>query len=256
MTPTTAKDAVLDLVTRAPGTWGRHRHQWLLDERAKLTDHTDDELVTAALELLEDDDRNVRVKALWALRLFPDPRATEGVRRALGDPARRVREVAMKVLAPHHLGSPAVLAALRAITEDEGETERLRRTAFHELSAAATGQALPEVAGEALRDLMGSERFRRSILLRLCQSADQTPASRAVLHEFVRTGTKDEAVMATRALVGHVLVRVDAWLPPDVRQRVRETYDPAPAPAGVTAACWIPREDAFALAAEVYPAAP
>src|SRR2546430_229515 len=113
---------------------------------------------------------------------------------------------------------------------------------------------MAEVVEETLQSLMESERFRGSLLVRLCWASSQTPASLAILQEFVRSGSKDEAVMATRTLCGHRLMRVDAFLPADLRQRVRETYDPAPDVYGRVPPYWIPGPDAEALMQEAgYP---
>jgi hypothetical protein len=247
-------EEVLAVVARSPSTFGAERRPWLEAELAKLGGS--DEVVSAALVAVSDGDRNVRVRALWALWLFPDDRATAAVLAALSDPVRRVREVAMKVAAPHHVASPEVVARLQAIAESEAEVGRLRRLAFFVLSSWATRVALPDVAEGAMLSLLSGEQFRTPILVRLCKATTQTPASRAVLHEIVRTGTKEEAVMATRALAGQVLVRVDGWLPADVRQRVRDAYDPCPeAPAllgaGWPESRWVPVDDALEYAREV-----
>jgi hypothetical protein len=248
---------VLGVVARSPQNWGRGREDWLSTELAKL-DATAEEIVTAALTGLDADDRNVRVRAVWVLGLFADPRATGGILRALQDPVRRVREVAMKSAAPHHVGASAVVETLRRIADDEGEIDRLRRNAFFVLSSVRTRDALPEIATNSLRQLMDSQRFRASILARLCKPKGHAldDASRSLLQEFVRTGTKDEAVMATRALCGQVLVAVNRWLPPEQRQRLRDRYDAGPGDQ-YAETCWMPVADAVELAKAVgYPYAP
>ena len=248
---------VLGVVARAPQNWGSDRHQWLEAELLALgADQR--ELAAAAVPGLEDPDRNVRVRAVWALSVLPVPEATAGVFRALGDPARRVREVALKAVRPHHAGSPEIVEVVRAIADDERETGRLRRNAFFVLASTAVREEMPELAEETLRSFMDSDRYRMPVLLRLCTSTTTpSPAARAVLQEFVRSGYKEEAVMATRSLCGHRLMRVDGWLPPEVRQRVREQYDPAPDVYYGVPLCWIPRQEAEALAREVgSPSAP
>ena len=244
---------VFEVVQRAPGNLGRGEPQWIADELGKLGGGPE-AIVAAMLSAAESDDRNERVRALRVLALYPDERGTAVVLSALRDPARRVREVAIKAARPHHVGSAEAVAELRRITEDEQETSRVRRHAFFVLSSSATQHALPDVAHEALVGLMDAAPFRQPILLRLCKTPTHTDASRAVLREFVKTGSKEEAVAATRALCGHVLVRVDGWLPPDVRQRVRERYDAATPPLS---GCWIPRDEALELARSVgYPGVP
>ena len=237
---------LFEVVRSSPGNVGSdERRRWLESAVAKLGLAPED-VVASVLPAAESDDRNERVRALRLLALYADERATAAVLRLMSDPSRRVREVAVASARPHHVGSPAVVDRLRAITEDEGETGRLRRQAFFVLSSGSTQEALPEVAREALEELMSSERFRLPVLVRLCKSSNQTDASRAVLREFVRTGTKEEAVMATRALCGQLLVPVTGWLSADVRQRVRATYDLA-SEVGSGHHYWIPRDEARAL---------
>lgn len=242
-------DEVLAVVARSPQNWGSRRHQWLVDELSALGADTAD-LARAALAGLDDEDRNVRVRAVWALSVVTHPLATAGVVRALHDPVRRVREVALKAVQPNHVGSPDVVAAVRAIVDDEQETGRLRRNAFFVLSSSGVRNELPDVAEETLRSFMASEQFRAPVLLRLCTTTNHSPASRAILQEFVRSGSKEEAVMATRALCGHRLMRADALLPPDLRRRVREQYDPAPDVYYGVPLYWIPADEAAALAEE------
>ena len=238
-------DEVLGVVARSPHNWGSDRHEWLETELGALGADPSD-LATAALCGLDDDDRNVRVRAVWALSVIPGAEATAGVLRALGDPARRVREVALKAVRPHH-GSADVVAAVRALADDETETGRLRRNAFFVLASSVVRDELPDVAEETLRSFMESARFRMPMLLRLCTSTNPSPTARAILREFVRSGSKEEAVMATRALCGHRLMRVDGFLPAEVRQRVREQYDPAPDVYHGVPMCWIPGPEADAL---------
>jgi hypothetical protein len=242
---------VLAVVARSPHNWGSGRHAWLAEEMGKLGAPAA-ELAAVAVAALDAADRNERVRAVWALGVVDHPTATDGILRALRDPARRVREVAMKSAAPHHVTSTAVVEELRRIAEDEEEIRGLRSDAFFVLSSLRTRDALPEVAGEALRELMGSDRFRASILRRLCSWRGHRPdaATRELLQEFVRTGTKDEAVMATRALCGQVLVSVNRFLSAEQRQRLREQYDPGPG-TDYAETRWLPVEDAAELARSV-----
>ena len=182
------------------------------------------DVVGTALTGLESDDRNVRVAMLRVLAMFDGDEATGGILRGLGDPVRRVREVAIKAARPRHLGSPLVIERLQRIAEDESETDRLRRNAFFVLSSRSARDALPDVTREAVGSLLGSSRFRGPLLVRLCSSLDQTDQTRHLLREFVRTGTKDEAVMATRALCGQMLLRTDI-VPEAERRSVRTHYD-------------------------------
>lgn len=182
------------------------------------------DVVSTARAGLDSDDRNVRVAMLRVLAMFDGDEATGGILRGLEDPVRRVREVAIKAARPRHLGSPRVIEKLQRLAEDESETDRIRRNAFFVLSSRSARDALPEVTREAVGSLLGSSRFRAPLLVRLCSSLDQTEETRHLLREFVRTGTKDEAVMATRALCGQMLLRTDI-VPETERRRVRTQYD-------------------------------
>lgn len=248
-----ATSAVVDLVGRSHAEEAWERRAWLERELADL-DADAVEVVAAAAAGLDSDDRNVRVRVLRVLALFPDERATAAVLRGLRDPVRRVREVAIDASRPHHIASPAVVDALHSIMDDQGERERVQRAAF---SALSNSVFRDELSQESLVGLTGSQRFRLPVLVRLCKMTDHTPDSRAILHEFVRTGTKEEAILATRALSGYLPVGIGSWLPPAEQQRVRDAYDSAPefraaATGGLMVAavdaCWLPRDDAVALA--------
>lgn len=207
---------------RNPSLGPDERRQALVEAMDAL-DRGDD-VVATALAGLDSDDRNVRAAMLRVLAMFEGAEATSGILRGLADPARRVREAAIKAAQPRHLGSPLVIERLQELAEDESEIDRLRRTAFFVLSSRSARDALPDVTREAVGSLLGSSRFRGPLLVRLCSSLDQTDATRHLLREFVRTGTKDEAVMATRALCGQMLLRTDI-VPEAERRRVRSQYD-------------------------------
>lgn len=207
---------------RNPSLGPDERRRALVDVLDGMEDGND--VVGTALAGLDSDDRNVRVAMLRVLAMFDGAKATEGILRGLGDPVRRVREVAIKAARPRHLGSSLVIETLQRIAEDESETDRLRRNAFFILSSRSAREALPEVTREAIGSLLASSRFRQPLLVRLCSSLDQTDETRHLLREFVRTGTKEEAVMATRALCDQVLLRTDI-VPDAERRRIRTDFD-------------------------------
>ena len=209
---------------RNPSLGPDQRRRVLVEAIGAVDGDGDADIVATALAGLDRDDRNVRVAMLRVLAMFDGDAATGGILRGLDDPARRVRETAMKAARPRHLASARVIEKLRRIAEDESETDRLRRNAFFVLSSRSARDALPDVTRDAVYSLIGSSRFRGPLLVRLCSSLDQTEETRHLLREFVRTGTKDEAVMATRALCGQMLLRTDI-VPEAERRRVRTQYD-------------------------------
>ena len=74
---------------------------------------------------------------------------------------------------------------------------------------------MPEPAISALRSLAAVDRYRGAVLDRLVRM-DLTPDVEALLEEYVRSGTKDEAVAATRALCGYRMVNWGNPKPDDV----------------------------------------
>ena len=64
---------------------------------------------------------------------------------------------------------------------------------------------MPEPAISALKSLAAVDKYRGAVLRRLVRMG-LTPEVEALLKEYVRSGTKEEAVAATRALCGYRLV--------------------------------------------------
>lgn len=161
-----------------------------------------------ALEAMKSQDRNMRVKALRAAFSEGKPEGADVILAGLGDAKRRVKEVALKSSKPF-LSDPRVVERITAMVTDETEYHRLRDKALFALGGGFpkvnhAGQ-LPKAAIDALRSLAAVERYRWAVLWRLVRM-DLTPEVDALLKEFVRSGNKEEAVAATRALCGYRLV--------------------------------------------------
>ena len=161
-----------------------------------------------ALEAIKSEDRNVRVRALRAVFADATPEGADVILAGLGDGKRRVREVALKSSKPF-LGDRRIVERISALIVDESETQRVRRAAMQALGGGFpqvnNAGEVPEPAVAALKSLAAVDRFRGAVLRRLVRM-DLTPAVEALLQEFVRSGSKDEAVAATRALCGYRLV--------------------------------------------------
>ncbi len=140
---------------------------------------------------------------------------------------------------------PAVTARLTEIVTDDAEKTRIRRFALDWL-ARATGTSkngLANAAADALRDLAKIPRCRSEILFRLLQM-DADDNVEGLLREFVRDGSKDEAVMATRALCGYRVIHLGAFEgAPDIQSRIKQTCEVA---AG-RVYFWMKREEYEAL---------
>lgn len=161
-----------------------------------------------ALEAIRSEDRNLRVRALRAVFSDAKPEGADVVLTGLGDRKRRVKEVALKSSKPF-LGDLRVVERIRAMVLDATEYHRIRDKALFALGGGfpkvnAAGE-VPDPAIDALRSLAGVERYRGAVLRRLVRM-DLTPEVDALLKEYVHSGTKDEAVAATRALCGYRLV--------------------------------------------------
>lgn len=224
-------------LARAATIWDPARRRESIDaERQALGAPTDGELADAAIAGLGHPDRNVRVAMLRVLgMLFRGPRVVDGVLAGLRDPMRRVREVAIRV-GQHNVDDDRVVSALTRIVEDDAETNRLRGLAFFVLSRSMDRGVTPGIVSDALATLAATNGYRSRVLRRLCAVADVTPDIEKLLREFVRLGSKEEAVQATRALCGYRLVRL-ADVPADDRALLAAASERD----ALTGDYWVPR---------------
>lgn len=159
-----------------------------------------------ALEAIKSEDRNERVRALRAVFAEAKPEGVAVVLDGLIDRKRRVREVALKSSKPY-LADKRVAERIAALVQDEDESNRIRAMAMFALGGWFVSQAgrIPEAALEELRTLSAIDRYRGAVLNRLLRM-DLTPEVEDLLSEYVKSGTKEEAVAATRALCGYRVV--------------------------------------------------
>ena len=113
-----------------------------------------------------------------------------------------MKDVALKSSKPF-LGDARVVDRISAMVRDETEFHRIQVKALFALAGGfpKVNQAggLPEPAINALKSLAAVGKYRRAVLSRLVR-VDLTPEVEALLNEYVRSGDKEEAVAATRAL--------------------------------------------------------
>jgi hypothetical protein len=171
-----------------------------------------------ALEAMKSQDRNMRVRALRAAFCEAKPEGADVILAGLGDSKRRVKEVALKSSKPF-LGDRRVVERIAAMVEDETEYHRIRDKALFALGGGfpkvnEAGQ-MPEPAIRALKSLAAVDKYRGAVLGRLVRMG-LTQEVEALLKEYVRSGTKDEAVAATRALCGYRLVNWGKAKPADL----------------------------------------
>ena len=161
-----------------------------------------------ALEAIKSQDRNMRVRALRAAFSEAKPEGADVILAGLGDNKRRVKDVALKSSKPF-LGDRRVVERIAAMVQDETEYHRIRDRALFALGGGfpkvnEAGQ-MPEAAVRALRSLAAVDNYRGAVLGRLVRMS-LTAEVEALLQEYVRSGNKEEAVAATRALCGYRLV--------------------------------------------------
>lgn len=189
----------------------------------RLGSPDDETVITSGLAALASDDRNLRVAALRVLRWHrDDDRVADAILRATHDPKRRVRRTAVQLCAAL-VGRPGVAERLRELVDDPNETNKISSAAL----SALAGNRFVGLAGSAfgsVSDLLRSDAYRERVLLLLLLQRLDDPA-RELLKDVVRTGSKAEAVAATRGLCGMRIVNLAHFRPAD-RKRIQGTYEP------------------------------
>jgi hypothetical protein len=128
-----------------------------------------------------------------------------------------------------YLDDPHVISRLQEMVEDESEKSRIRNQALQALAGHFPHQPeaprVPEEAVRALEIMAKADKYRSSVLWSLLQM-DLTEEVESLLRAFVKEGSRDEAVMATRALCGYRVVNIGA-LDEEQRKRVVENNERA-----------------------------
>lgn len=168
-----------------------------------------DVVAADVLPHLDSDDRNVRVAALRVLA-WCDPEddgVVDGLLRALDDPMKRVREVAAKSC-PRFVGDPRIVARLeRALAEDDRGAGNPALQVLGGMYGSPQGLGTFEPVAGALAAALDHPRHRQWALVALLRARALTPEVVDLLRRFVRDGSKDEAVFATRRLDGFRIER-------------------------------------------------
>jgi len=170
---------------------------------------------------LQSPDRNVRARAVKRLATHVSPNSSDAMLLALADPKRRVRETAVKYCAPF-LSDTRITQKLQGMLNDGSEKTKIRRRALTTLiggNLEVTKSPQLHVAEDAVRALMASETHRQAILCGLLQ-LDLSEKVESLLKSFVKEGSKEEAVLATKALCGYKVVNLGS-VPEPKRQAVQ-----------------------------------
>lgn len=206
----------------------------------RLGNPAPDEIIEAALAGMQSEDRNIRVLMLRVLKGQTGEKAMRGVLAGLNDPMRRVRSVAV-MSSGNYLHYPEITDRLKEIVTDAHEKRKIRSQALSTLSGASQKamEDLSQTATSALQMLAQTEQYRFNILFGLLR-LDLTDRVEELLREFVKDGTKAEAIMATRALCGYRVIHIDSFAHDKAAQkRILQTCELA---AG-RMFYWLPRAD-------------
>lgn len=189
----------------AYGPYGPGSEAEVLDQ---IGNPTREEIIETAIDALGSDDRNLRVLGLRVLKGQSGKRAEQGILMGLVDPKRRVREVAIKSSAAYQ-GSREIARRLSEMASDEAETNRIRSFALGALVSTASRAENETGAGaiESLAAFCRIDAYRPHLLAGLLQ-LDLNGRVEELLREFVSHGTREEAVMATRALCGYRVANI------------------------------------------------
>jgi hypothetical protein len=151
------------------------------------------------------------------------PDAVEGILRGLDDPVRRVRDVAAKS-SHRFVSEPRIVARLRrAVEEDERGAGRAAMEILGGMSAMPYGLVQLEPVAGAISALAEQPKHRQKVLTSLLRTERLTDETTRLLRDFVRNGTKEEAVFATRRLDGYRIIH-DAWLAPEQRRAAERAF--------------------------------
>ncbi len=179
------------------------------------------------VEAASSSDRNCRAKAAKALRLMKGESNAETLLKLLGDSKRRVRDSAVRS-ARAFLSDIRVVEKLKTISLDESEKTKIRRAALEVLlgmdgGLGAIGSILkaPEFCS-----ILENEAFRARILPGLL-GIELTSRVENLLKEFVKYGTREEAIAATRALCGYRVINIGSITDVEKRAEIRANCEVA-----------------------------
>ncbi|GEM_PF-550586 len=180
----------------------------LQDALSRVGNPSSDTILETALDGMQSEDRNIRVLMLRILKHQSGEKAMHGVLAGLNDDKRRIRSVAIKASGNFH-EFPEITERLKAMAIDESEKPKIREHALSSLAGdegRMVGDLDQPVVG-ALQSLLKTEAYRFQILFGLVR-LDLNQRVEELLREFVKSGSKDEAVIATRALSGYRVVHI------------------------------------------------
>lgn len=170
---------------------------------AAISVRSDGQATSLALAALDDPDARMRRLALHLVAGTDDPRATEALRRASGDPDPIVRARAVEAAGAAGMLEEAVRH--RALEDDDGV---VRLAAVHAIDPTQTPVAMLDdadasvVAASAARLLAGPSRREAEDAIRRLLSAEDAETRRFAVQEIGEAAAPDDAVALVRGCVG------------------------------------------------------
>jgi hypothetical protein len=168
------------------------------------------------------------VLGLRVLAHYPGKEAMQGILAGLNDSKRRVRAVAVSS-ASQYLQFEEVIKRLQEIVLDEGEKPKISAAAMSCLTGQVGGvpvDDLPRAASKALEKFSQLKTHRMQVLFGLLR-LDLNEQVEELLRDFVKTGSKEEAVWATRALCGFKVVNLGEFSKETTRNEVARSCERA-----------------------------
>lgn len=178
------------------------------------------DVLETAIENMKSEDRNVRFAALRIISQFEGEKAANGVLTGLHDSKRRVRRLAVKS-ALNFCQHERIRARLSELMDDENEISKVKGAIFFALTG--NDQNFPKVAVDSLKVFAQSTKYRWQVLWKLA-GMKMTKEIEMILRDFVKNGTKEEAVLATRVLCGYKVVNLGSF-DKEERKKIIDTCD-------------------------------
>ncbi|MBN2532759.1 MAG: hypothetical protein JXB88_07710 [Spirochaetales bacterium] len=188
----------------------------------ELENPSRDDMVAGAIKGMNDSDRNVRIIMLRILEKEKTEEAMKGILLGLHDEKRRVREIAVKI-SRFFLNRKEIVDKLKEIIENANEKRKIRNKAFEILTGDRIyGEHAGELPGTILsylKELSKLEEYKSRLFYELLH-LDMVDDVKELLEDYVKNGTKEQAVMATKALCGYKAIHHGMITDPEEKEKI------------------------------------
>lgn len=188
----------------------------------ELNNPSKDDMIAGAIEGMNDKDRNIRIVMLRIVAKEKTDAAIKGILLGLNDEKRRVREIAVKI-SRFFLHQKEVVDKLKEIIEDTDEKRKIRNSAFSILTGdriyGEHAGELPKSIMVYLKELSKLDEYKSKIFYELLH-LDLLDDVKELLKDYVKNGTKKQAVMATKALCGYKVIHLGMITDPKEKEAI------------------------------------